>query len=104
MPKIKKGNISITKSGNGFAIMNLIPNMQHQSLDQSKKEVYCMSKDPNTIYVGTKPAMSYVLVVITHFNDSDAKEVTLNARGRAITTYYRRCRNSPPQVSERAEN
>ena len=45
-----------------------------------------MSKDPNTIYVGTKPAMSYVLAVITHFNSSDVKEVTLKARGRAITT------------------
>ena len=45
-----------------------------------------MSKDPNTIYVGTKPAMSYVLAVITHFNESDAKNVTLKARGRAITT------------------
>jgi len=39
MPKIKKDNISITKSGNGFAIMNLIPNMEKTSLDQSKKEV-----------------------------------------------------------------
>ena len=45
-----------------------------------------MSKDPNTIYVGTKPAMSYVLAVISHFNSSDVKEVVLKARGRAITT------------------
>ena len=45
-----------------------------------------MSKDPNTIYVGTKPAMSYVMAVITHFNSSDAKEVSVKARGRAITT------------------
>ncbi|MCZ2809068.1 MAG: DNA-binding protein Alba [Candidatus Bathyarchaeota archaeon] len=45
-----------------------------------------MSKDPNTIYVGTKPVMSYVLAVITHFNSSDVKEVSLKARGRAITT------------------
>ena len=45
-----------------------------------------MSKDPNTIYVGTKPAMSYVLAVITHFNESKVKDVTLKARGRAITT------------------
>jgi len=45
-----------------------------------------VSKDPNTIYVGTKPAMSYVLAVITHFNSSDVKEVALKARGRAITT------------------
>ena len=45
-----------------------------------------MSKDPNTIYVGTKPAMSYVLAVITHFNESKVKDVTLKDRGRAITT------------------
>ncbi len=30
--------------------------------------------------------MSYVLAVITNFNSSDTKEVTLTARGRAITT------------------
>ena len=30
--------------------------------------------------------MNYVLAVITNFNSSDAKEVTLKARGRAITT------------------
>jgi len=45
-----------------------------------------VSKDPNTIYVGTKPVMSYVLAVITHFNLSDVKDVSLKARGRAITT------------------
>ncbi len=45
-----------------------------------------MSKDANTIYVGTKPAMSYVLAVITHFNSPDVKEGVLKARGRAITT------------------
>ena len=45
-----------------------------------------MSEDQNTIFVGTKPAMSYVLAVITHFNSSDVKEVALKARGRAITT------------------
>ena len=45
-----------------------------------------MSKDSKTIFVGTKPAMSYVLAVITHFNSSDVKGGTLKARGRAITT------------------
>ena len=45
-----------------------------------------MPKDPNTIYVGSKPAMSYVLAVITPFNESKVKEATLKARGRAITT------------------
>jgi len=45
-----------------------------------------MSKDSNTIYIGTKPAMSYVLAVITHFNSPDVKKSTLKAIGRAITT------------------
>jgi len=45
-----------------------------------------MSKDSNTIYVGTKPAIGYVLGVITQFNSSDVKKGTLKARGRAIVT------------------
>jgi len=45
-----------------------------------------MSREPNTVYIGRKPTMSYVLAVITSFNSSDTKEVTLKARGRAITT------------------
>ena len=45
-----------------------------------------MSRDPNTVYIGRKPVMNYVLAVITNFNSSDAKEVTLKARGQAITT------------------
>ena len=45
-----------------------------------------MSRDPNTVYIGSKPVMSYVLAVITSFNSSDTNKVTLKARGRAITT------------------
>jgi len=45
-----------------------------------------MSKDSNTVYIGRKPVMSYVLAVITNFNSSDTKQVTLKARGRSITT------------------
>ena len=45
-----------------------------------------MSREPNTVYIGSKPVMNYVLAVITSFNSSDTKEVTLKARGRAITT------------------
>ena len=45
-----------------------------------------MSRDTNTVYIGRKPTMSYVLAVITNFNSSDTKEVTIKARGRAITT------------------
>jgi DNA-binding protein len=52
---------------------------------QLKEGGVCVSED-NIIYVGTKPAMSYVMAVITHFNSADVKEVSLKARGRAITT------------------
>jgi DNA-binding protein len=44
-----------------------------------------MSKDSNTVYIGRKPTMSYVLAVITNFNSSETKEVMIKARGRAIT-------------------
>ena len=45
-----------------------------------------MSKDPNIVYIGRKPVMSYVLAVITSFNSSDTKDVTVKARGRSMTT------------------
>jgi DNA-binding protein len=45
-----------------------------------------MQKDPNIVYIGRKPVMSYVLAVITSYNSSDTKDVTLKARGRSMTT------------------
>jgi len=44
-----------------------------------------LSKSPNSVFVGNKPVMSYVLAVITLFS-SGVEEVTLKARGRAIST------------------
>jgi DNA-binding protein len=45
-----------------------------------------LSRELNVVYIGRKPTMSYVLAIITSFTGSDAKEVTLKARGQAITT------------------
>jgi len=45
-----------------------------------------MSKNSNTVYIGQKPTMNYVLAVLTNFNSSDTKEVTIKARGQAIST------------------
>jgi DNA-binding protein len=45
-----------------------------------------MTENQNVIFVGTKPPMSYVMAVITSFSAGDAKEITLKARGQAITT------------------
>ena len=42
--------------------------------------------DDNTIFVGQKPPMSYVLAVITQFNGNGSNGVILKARGRAIST------------------
>jgi len=40
--------------------------------------------DSNIVFIGKKPAMSYVLACVTQFNDGKA-EVILRARGRAIS-------------------
>ena len=45
-----------------------------------------LSRESNVMYVGRKPPMNYVLGIITSFSGSNAKEVTLKARGQAITT------------------
>ena len=45
-----------------------------------------LTQKPNdVIFVGNKPPMSYVLAIITAFSGNQ-KEVTLKARGQAITT------------------
>ena len=45
-----------------------------------------MAEKPNdVIFVGNKPPMSYVLALITAFS-SGQNEITLKARGQAITT------------------
>ena len=45
-----------------------------------------MTEKSDTVFIGRKPAMSYVLAIITSLSSSNAKEITLKARGRAITT------------------
>jgi len=45
-----------------------------------------MAEKSGIVFIGNKPAMSYVLAIITSLSASNAKEITLKARGRAITT------------------
>jgi DNA-binding protein len=45
-----------------------------------------MAEKSDVIFVGNKPPMSYVLAVITAFSAESIKEITLKARGQAITT------------------
>jgi DNA-binding protein len=44
-----------------------------------------MSKQSGVIFIGNKPPMSYVLAIITDLSSGN-NEVTLKARGRAIST------------------
>ena len=45
-----------------------------------------MTAETKIVFIGRKPAMSYVLAIITSLSASNAKEITLKARGQAITT------------------
>ena len=45
-----------------------------------------VEKKPEVIFIGNKPPMSYVLAIITALSSGATTEITLKARGRAITT------------------
>ena len=53
-------------------------------MTEEQKETKKIRKDDNIVFVGKKPAMSYVLAVITQFSEG-AKDVHLKARGRSIS-------------------
>lgn len=45
-----------------------------------------MAERAGTVFIGNKTPMDYVLAIITGLSANDAKEITLKARGQAITT------------------
>jgi DNA-binding protein len=45
-----------------------------------------MAEKSGIVFIGSKPPMNYVLAIITSLSASNAKEIILKARGRAITT------------------
>ena len=59
-------------------------NTRHETTKKGVMEK--MAKEADVIFVGNKPPMSYVLAIITAFSGGSAKEITLKARGQAITT------------------
>ena len=63
-------------------------NIAHNSnVRQSNiKELKDMTENADVIFVGNKPPMSYVLAIITSLSSGNLKEITLKARGQAITT------------------
>ncbi len=53
---------------------------------QKQQEIHVQTRDPNdkTVYVGKNNVMSYVLAVVTQFNQG-LPEVKIKARGKAIS-------------------
>lgn len=47
-------------------------------------EVKSMAEEDNTVFVGKKPAMSYVLACVTQFGEGNDK-IQIKARGKAIS-------------------
>jgi DNA-binding protein len=45
-----------------------------------------MAENSKIVFVGNKIPMDYVLAIITGLSTSNGKEITLKARGQAITT------------------
>jgi len=45
---------------------------------------YISMSDENTVYVGKKPTMNYVLAVVTQFN-SGSPDIVIKARGKSIS-------------------
>ncbi len=56
--------------------------MAGQEKQQSQKPQ--TKREDGTIYIGNKPVMSYVLAVVTQFNNGSG-DVSIKARGRAIS-------------------
>ena len=52
---------------------------------EKPKEIPKETRAENVVLIGRKPVMNYVVACITFFNSGE-KEVTVKARGRAIST------------------
>jgi DNA-binding protein len=62
------------------------PEVAKEQMVESRATPSRAGRDPNVVYVGNKPPMNYVMAVMTAFNMGSGTDVTLKARGRAIST------------------
>lgn len=56
---------------------------EEEKVEKKEKKVRT-EKDSNVVFIGKKGIMSYVLAVVTQFNNGE-REVVIKARGRAIS-------------------
>jgi len=57
---------------------------EKETIEREPRETERKEIESNVVFVGKKPAMSYVLACVTQFNDGN-NDVILKARGRAIS-------------------
>ena len=58
-----------------------------QAVEETKKTIKKpLEKKQDVVFIGNKPPMSYVMAVMTALSSGAITEITLKARGRAITT------------------
>ena len=60
-------------------------NKEETPKEPKEKKTHDRKMEENVIFVGSKPPMNYVTAIIAQFNSSGSDEVTLKARGNAIT-------------------
>ncbi len=60
-------------------------NIAENNVDEVNTSTSTPARDPNTIYVGKKPVMNYVLACLTVIQNGSTS-ITIKARGRTIST------------------
>ena len=60
-------------------------NIAENNVDEVNTSTSTPARDPNTIYVGKKPVMNYVLACLTVLQNGSTS-ITIKARGRTIST------------------
>jgi DNA-binding protein len=62
------------------------PTPKTDAVEPKKTTKKPVEKKPDVVFVGNKPPMSYVMAIMTALSSGAITEITLKARGRAITT------------------
>ncbi|MBN1245691.1 DNA-binding protein Alba [Candidatus Bathyarchaeota archaeon] len=82
-PVAEKAEESTPKQAAKDSEKSTLKTVAEEPKKTTKKTV---EKNPEVIFVGNKPPMSYVMAVMTALSSGAITEITLKARGKAITT------------------
>jgi DNA-binding protein len=82
-PAAEKAEESTPKQATAHSAESVSKKVAEEPKKTTKKHA---EKRPDVVFIGNKPPMSYVMAVMTAMSSGDINEITLKARGRAITT------------------